>query len=311
MERLAMSHSLDELVKSLDSTVYASAATLAPVRPERVERETRRVAGDRVAIISTWCGDRAELLAPLFDDEDRRSLRTIVRSVAAHAPAEQCAAGLLPTPALPVAALDDLAHRDRLRDIAAALTAWGNPYGAAMMTESLRETPDLFALQLAIDRAYANRAVPIASRVGDPIEWYVHMLIDAENARAALAVADHAVERDATSLFIAGGDLIPVELFADLARREPNDARAKLARVFGGTVLAPVVNGSGDERYGAPLTAMLRHLRRVVRVDPLSLATVLHYVLELRAELQDLARIIWGIALQVPRRRLITKLVTP
>jgi vacuolar-type H+-ATPase subunit C/Vma6 len=137
------------------------------------------------------------------------------------------------------------------------------------------------------------------------------MLIDAENARAALAVADHAVERDATSLFIAGGDLIPVELFTDLARREPNDARAKLARVFGGTVLAPVVNGSGDERYGATLTAMLRHLRRVVRVDPLSLSTVLHYVLELRAELQDLARIIWGIALQVPRRRLITKLVTP
>jgi vacuolar-type H+-ATPase subunit C/Vma6 len=311
LERLAMAHDLDELVKLLESTVYASAASLTPLKPERVERETRRVAGDRVAIIAAWCGDRAEMLAPLFEDEDRRSLRTIARSIAAHAPPEQCVAGLLPTPALPVAALDELAHRERLRDVAATLTAWGNPYGAAMMTEAVRETPDLFALQLALDRAYAARAVPIAKRTGNPLCWYVHMLVDAENARAALALADGAVERPADSLFLEGGDLVSLELFVDLAARAPSDARSRLARVFGGTVLAPVVSGSGDERYGATLTAMLRHLRRVARVEPLSLSTVLHYMLELRAELQDLARIIWGIALQVPRRRLVARLVTP
>ena len=311
IERLAMSRDLDGFVKQLDSTVYASAASLTPLQPERIERETRRIAGDRVTIIATWCGDRAELLAPRFEDEDRRSLRAIVRSIAAHTPAQQCAAGLLPTPALPVAALDELSRRERLRDVAATLTAWGNPYGSAMMPEALRDTPDLFALQLAIDQAYASRAVPIAERAGAPMLWYVHMLIDAENARAALAVADRAVEHEVRSMFIEGGELVPLELFTDLATREPNDARSKLARVFGGTVLAPVVNGSGDERYGATLTAMLRHLRRVTRVEPLSLSVVLHYVLELRAELQDLARIIWGIALQVPRRRLVARLVTP
>jgi vacuolar-type H+-ATPase subunit C/Vma6 len=311
IERLATSRDLHAFVKALDSTIYASAASLSPLTAERIERETRRVAGDRVTIIATWCGDRAELLAPLFEDDDRRSLRTIARSIVAHAPAEQCAAGLMPTPALPVAALDELAHRQRLRDVATTLSAWGNPYGSAMMNEALRDTPDLFALQLALDRAYAKRAVPIAERAGDALGWYVHMLIDAENARAALAVADHAVEREPHSLFIDGGDLVPFELFVDLAAREPNDARSRLARVFGGTVLAPVVNGSGDERYGATLTAMLRHLRRIVRADPLSLSAILHYVLELRAELQDLARIIWGIALQAPRRRLVARLVTP
>jgi vacuolar-type H+-ATPase subunit C/Vma6 len=311
IEQLATSRNLNELVGRLETTIYASAATLSPLEPHGIDRETRRVAGDRMKTIGAWCGERAELLAPLFEDEDRRNLRAIARNIVAHVPADQCVAGLLPTPALPVWALDELSHRERLRDVAATLGTWGNPYGTAMMAEALRETPDLFTLHLAIDRAYAKRAVPIAKRADDSLVWYVRMLIDGENARAALAVASGSVEHAVRTLYIEGGELVSRELFADLATCEPGEARAKLARVFAGTVLAPVVTGVGDELSAATLTAMLRHLRRVVRIDPLSLSVVLHYVLELRAELQDLARIIWGIALQVPRRRLVARLVTP
>jgi len=311
LERLAMSRDLATFVDALRPTVYASVSDLGPQRPVLLERETRRVAGERLTILAAWCGDRAATLAPLFEDEDRRNLRSLARSIAAHAPAERAAAGLLPTPALPSAALDELAAKERLRDLAATLVTWGNPYGAAMMPEAMRDTPDLFALHLAVDREYAKRALPVAKQAGEPMIGYVHLVVDAENARTALAVADGAVERDPSALFVEGGELVTLEIFETLATGEPADARARLARLFGGTVLAPVVNAPGGESEGAVLTAMLRHFRRAVRVNPLSLYVVLDYVLELRAELEDLARIIWGIALQMPRRRIIGKLVTP
>ena len=89
------------------------------------------------------------------------------------------------------------------------------------------------------------------------------------------------------------------------------DARARLARLVAGTVLAPMAPEHPAGSDEAMLTAQLRELRRTVRLDPLSLGVVLEYVLRLRAELEDLARITWGITLRIPRRRISAGLVTP
>ncbi len=312
LERLAASHDIPALVRALDGTAYAHAADRGVPTSAQLERDTRRVAGDRLTIITAWCGDRVEALAPLFEDEDRRNLRAINRGVASHAPADQRVLGLLPTPALPLAALEELAQQPRLQDVAATLSAWGNPYGRAMMGEAMRAHPDLFLVQLAIDREYAERTLDAAAHLGEPLEGYVRLQIDGENARIAIAASGGALEHDRDALFIPGGELITLEVFHDLAARTPSEARARLARIFGGTVLAPIVPESGGEEHeSAMLTAMLRELRRTVRLNPLSLSVVLEYVLRLRAELQDLARIIWGITLQVPRKRIISRLVTP
>lgn len=314
LERLATSRDLRTFVNGLQATAYGSVANITAPTGRALERETRRVAGRSAEIIAAWCGDRVHAIAPLFEDEDRRNLRSLVRGIAANEPPDQRLAGLLPTPELPTAALDELSHAARLSNLAATLSAWGNPYGAAMLPEAVRETPDLFALQLALDREYAARALRSAPRAGEAITRYVRLVIDGQNVSTLLAVAAGTLEHDPAALFIAGGELISGDLFAELAQLGLPEVCDRLALVLAGTPLASLPSlgrSTTDAREAATLTALLRGLRRSVRRNPLSIEVVLEYVLALRAELQDLARIIWGITLQVPPRRIAERLVTP
>jgi len=311
LERLAMSPDLATLARELEATAYDGADSLDPHTPVALERQTRRSAGDRLSVIATWSGDRAEALAPLFEDEDRRNLRALVRGVVGNVAVERRTAGLLPTPSLPNAALEALAKQPRVRDIGAMLASWGNPYGAAILSEAVGTRIDLFALQVAIDRIYAVRMLEKATELGEPVLGFVRTQLDAENALTALAAANGALESRASAHFIEGGKLITRDEFDRLAALPPVEARARLARLVAGTVLAPIAPEHPAGSDEAMLTAQLRELRRTVRLDPLSLGVVLEYVLRLRAELEDLARIIWGITLRVPRRRISAGLVTP
>jgi vacuolar-type H+-ATPase subunit C/Vma6 len=311
LERLAMSPDLATLARELETTAYHTAEGLDARTPVALERQTRRIAAERLAVIATWSGDRAEALAPLFEDEDRRNLRALVRAIAGNVAVEKRTAGLLPTPSLPNAALEALAKQSRVQDAGALLATWGSPYGAAILSQSAGPRIDLFALQCAIDRTYATRVLEVAESLGEPILSFVRSQLDAENACTAMAASAGALETGAAPHFIEGGKLITRDEFARLASLPPADARARLARLVAGTVLAPIVPEHATAADEAMLTAQLRELRRTVRLDPLSLGVVLDYVLRLRAELEDLARIIWGITLRVPRRRISAGLVTP
>lgn len=312
LERLALSRDVDTLIEGFQGTSYDPVASLTTREPIPLEREARRIAGNRLSIISAWCADRNEVLVPVFEDEDRRNLRALTRAVLAQTPPEQRTAGLLPTPALPAPALEELARHTRLRDLAGVLTSWGNPYGRAIAAEALRPHPDLFLLQLAIDRTFATRALAAAERFGEPILSYVRLLVDAENATSALALASGAIEHDREMLFIPGGELISLEAYHELAMLKPHDARARLSRIVAGTQLAPIASAApGTNPDDAILTAHLREMHRTARLSPLSLSVMLEYVLRLRAEMHDIARIIWGIAMQMPRKRIINSFVTP
>jgi vacuolar-type H+-ATPase subunit C/Vma6 len=311
LERLSTSRDLRGFVSGLETTTYASLANVTALTGRTLEREARRVAGRNAGIIALWCGDRVDALAPLFEDEDRRNLRSLARGIMAHEGADQRLAGLLPTPALPNAALEELSHSVRLADLAATLSAWGNPYGRAMMPEAARETPNLFALQLALDREYAARALSMAPRAGDAIVRYVRLVIDGENVSTALAVAAGTVEHDPATLFIAGGDLMSAGQFAELVGLGLTDLRERLAPMLAATPLAPLANAMPQTHETATLTALLRELHRTVRRNPLTTEVILEYLLRLRAELHDLALIIWGIALHVPRGRVTEHFATP
>jgi vacuolar-type H+-ATPase subunit C/Vma6 len=310
LEQLATSHDLASLAKALDTTSYRGAAS-GGLTAATLERRLRRAAGARLAVIADWAGDRAPELGTIFDGEDRHNLQALCRAIVTSAPLEERTCGLLPTPTLPSDALEELARQSRLRDIAALLMSWENPYGSALMTEAMRPHPDLFVAQLAMARAYAARALADSSDANDAIQHHARTQIDAENARVAIAAASGALAHHAGSLFIEGGELINRGEFNAVLVMPIDEVRARLARLFAGTVLAPLVPERGPDGDVAMLTAQLRELHRTVRADPLSLATVLEFVLRLRAEVQDLSRIIWGISLRVPRRRIIAGMVTP
>jgi vacuolar-type H+-ATPase subunit C/Vma6 len=309
--RLARSPDLRALVSGWAGTPYAAVPDDAVDDAARLERTTRRVAAQHLEVITDWCGPRVTLLAPLFEDEDRRNLRAVTRAVAAGTPVEQRTAGLLATPALPLALLDELARQARLRDVAALLSLSGNAYGRVMMPEASRAHPDLFLLQLAVDQEYFRRAKDMGDRAGDEMRWYIRLQIDAENVMSAFATAARAVERQSHDLFVEGGSISRSD-YERLCTSEPAEARVHIQRIVAATPLAPLAALERKHDIESDLlAATITALKRTIRVAPLSLGVVLDYVLRLRAEVHDLARIVWGVSLDVPRRRIDAGLVTP
>ena len=280
-------------------------ATGSPIAMEQV---VRLAVARELDVLCRWCGARVRFIAPLLEEEDRRTLRSLVRRIAAGASPQNRIAGLLATPTLPRPLLALLARQSRLDALASALTTWGNPYGSAMLPLCTGPHPDLFEIQLAIDRTFAARAIGAAHQAGEPVLSYVTTRIDAANVLSARALAARAVEHDAESLFIDGGRLVSREAFVRLADTvDPRKARDQLRALLGGTTIAelaeePVDEGSTlDDRLLQASTAQIEH---GMRLDPLGVWPVVWYLLRLRAEARDLSRVIWGVALGAPPRRI-------
>lgn len=278
-----------------------------------LELALRRVAAERLRVLARWSGARADALAVVFEDEDRRSLRALLRGSVQGVNADARLAGLIPTPALPERALRELAQRDKPAAIAALLIAWRNPYGSALLAAASAAHPDLFRLELLVSRTFAARALRAAGRAG-PLAAYVRETLDLENAFSALVLAVEGKDVTPKDAFLPGGERVTIAAFeVAAATGDVTEAMRRLAAALAGTALARAFHG----RAGAPgqLEATVLRLRvreqvKAMRLTPLGPAPVLAYALRLRAEMEDLRRIIWGVALAAPRAMLVGELVT-
>ena len=124
LDGLARAESLDALADVLRARGFLPAG--GPATPGALELAVRRMAGARLAVLAAWGHARNTLLAVVFEDEDRRSLRALLRGAVRAAPPEERLAGLIPTPGLPERALAELAGQPTPGAIAALLTAWGS-----------------------------------------------------------------------------------------------------------------------------------------------------------------------------------------
>lgn len=250
--------------------------------PANLEEGLRRTAAARLLVLARWCGDRESALAVLYEEEDRRSLRSLLRAAAAGAPPELRLAGLIPTPGLPEKALRELARQATPAAMAVLLVAWGNPYGPPLLEEAERPHPELFALESALEQVFTERLSRAARRGGRELKAWARETIALESALA---------------------DLLLAEDRAEAVRRLSHDFRR--------TPFAEVFEGEPAELETEILKIRLRALAAAARRRPLGPAPYLLYLLRLRAELLDLRKVLWGIALGVPRERLARELVTP
>lgn len=312
LDALARARGLDEIGETLRARGFLPPDVA--VTPESLELAVRRTAAARLQILGRWAGPRSALLAVIFGDEDRRSVRALLRGTLQHAPPEERIAGLIPTPALPERALAELAAQPGVRAIATLLTAWGHDFGPVLLPGAASPQPDPLALEYQLNSAFALRALRGArgSRNRALLE-YVRETIDLENAVAALVLA--AAESDITpkAAFIAGGRRLPLAAFLDaVSARESAEAGRRLAAAFGPAALAAVFERGAREPQAIE-RALLRHRiaaqTRAARLDPAGPASVLSFALRLRAEVLDLRRIIWGVMLDAPRGDIANALV--
>jgi vacuolar-type H+-ATPase subunit C/Vma6 len=280
----------------------------AAVTPDVLELAVRRNAAAQLATLARWAGRRSASLTVVYEDEDRRSLRSLLRGAVQRAPVDERLGGLMPTPTLPERALAELAQLPTPREIAVVLTAWGNPYGPALADAAAATHPDLLALELQLSRTFAARALRGARAAGNRVLIdFVRETIDIENACTALVLVDAEPEAPATPAFVEGGRRLSLAAFLDAVRtHDPAEASRRIAAAFGPP---PGLLSTAFDRYARDpalleellLSRRIATLRQRARRDPAGMATILQYVLELRAQVLTLRRIIWGVALDAPR----------
>jgi vacuolar-type H+-ATPase subunit C/Vma6 len=241
-----------------------------------------------------------EQLAPLLDDEDRRSIRVLVRGAVAGAPPDVRVASLIPTPSLPLRALHQLATAGDMATVGAQLLAWRHPFAAAVADEAQRQHVDLFRFEVALTRAFAARERGTCGRDA-AMRLFVERSIDFENLWTVLILADQHADIDPASMFVPGGSLIRVDdiVAAAHATNRLDVAERLLGRVAH-TPLAAALAAGGRAVDDASLAALVQEFRDLSRTEPLGLAPVVHFVLRQRAELHALMRITWSISLHVP-----------
>jgi vacuolar-type H+-ATPase subunit C/Vma6 len=305
---MARAPDLVQLAAALGDAYGAESGFGAGPSAEQLEVAVRRVAARHLHVVTRWAGKRARYLAPLFLDEDRRSVRALIRGAAAGTSPHERLASLVPTAALPERALQELSRRPTVADVVALLVLWGHPFGAPLFGEARGPRPDLLRLDLLLNAeaarlaARAVRRAPLGNAARRDLRLWVQATVDLENACSALQLAAQRSSTDPAQFFVSGGRAIDRTTFARAAAATSAAAAAALlARALRGTALDSVL-GAATRRpiEDAALVAELRRTRDAARKSPLGAAPIIAFFTRLRAEVRDLRFIIWRAALGAP-----------
>lgn len=278
-----------------------------------VERLSRRRYGTRLALLARWAGPRLSALRAVFGEEERQSVRALVRGALQGTDAQTRLSGLVATPALPEPALAAASRASTVDGVIAALADVEHPWTGTLRA-TVEEGPfDAFDLERALDRRFAGEALAAARRGGPRLVEYARQAIDIRNAWLVLGGRRGSPSRD--DAWVPGGGAFDPPAFSDaIVIDDPGARRARLADVLGPTLPGPVL---ADPSIALPRIeaavhrARILHWERVALSEPLSPAPLLVYVLRARAEAADLRRIAWGLELGAGRDTLAQGLVTP
>lgn len=269
-----------------------------------IERAVRAHAAGLLAVLARWADRRRPALAVIFEEEDRRSVRALLRGAAGSVPSERRVAGLIPTPTLPEPALADAAEADSPQAVLERLASRGQPDAGPAAAAARGIAPDLFRVEAQLARGFARRGVEAARKGGRRLRAYAAEVVDLENAWSVLLADGYGAEVPAAEVFIDGGRAMDRDRFLRAAGADdPIERRRLVAEAFAGTALeAPFADPASPQTKleAAVLRARIDEQRIAGRVDPLGPAPLLEFALRLRAQVLDFQVVAWGVALAAP-----------
>jgi vacuolar-type H+-ATPase subunit C/Vma6 len=314
LEALAGAPSIAAFTRELELAGRLLEPIERPASTATVESAIRHTAALHLRVLSRWAGP-GPALDVFYADQDRRSLRALMRGALQAAPSEERLAGLLPTPRLPERALTLLARQPTPARVAAQLVLLQHPDAGRLSALTARAHPVLLDLERALVSGFAERSLA-AARGGDRnLREVARQRIDVCNLEMALTFASGPRDVEPSVLFTEGGSALVRAGFVE-ACRAPSvaDATRRLEHALEGSPLQSVARSAGGAPARLELLAFRQVLlaqRRVARLDPLGSAPLVLFMLRLQAQSDDLRRLAWGATLGAPAEMIRAELVTP
>jgi vacuolar-type H+-ATPase subunit C/Vma6 len=314
LEEMAGAPSVATLARELERGGRWATPIGRPPTAAAIESAVRHAAAGHLKILSTWAG-AGPALDVFFADIDRRSLRALIRGALQAAPAEARLAGLLPSPRLPERALTTLARQPTPAKVAAQLVLLGYPGADRLLALATRTQPELFDLERALVRGFAERSL-VAARSGDRnLRDVVRARIDVCNVQMALTFTAGPRDVEPGTLFTDGGASLSRSAFLTAcAAASAADAGLQMERTLAGPPLRDLVRAAGGDPVrleSAAFEHALADQRREARRDPLGSAPLVFFLLRLQAQSADLQRLAWSACLRAPAELVRSRLVTP
>jgi len=312
LEDLLGTPTMAAFLQALASTPYGGDLQEALVRYEGLravdEALARNFQRATQAILRFAEGRPHALIEIVLLRWDLENLRAIVRGRHASRPAEEVIQALLPAGTLREVVLKEMAGYPDMTGLAGTLEAVGHPLAAALAkgVAEYVETKDLTALELHLDRAYAERGLQQIGRRGRDAAVLREMLeseIDVANAKTALklASAGNLSKAERLRYFIPGGPLFSAERFVDLASPETQAPAAARLRARG----LPIPDLPADLiAFEQEMDLKVaRGMASAYLGDPLGVDIIIGYVAMKSAEVTNLRLIARGKFLGLPREQ--------
>ncbi len=314
LEGLAGQPGLEALARALQHSPRLGAAVPEIESIWALELVLRRAATRHLRTLSRW-GPEEAALEVFFASLDRRNIRSMLRGAVQAAPAESRLNGLLPTPGLPERVLTELARQPTVAAVTGHLFALGRPEAHWLLPFTKEAEPALFSLELALLKAWAERATRAAKQGDAHLRAFVAERLDVALIVFVLLLASGPRDVDPATCFIEGGRHLDRALFLEAAKSETRRLAAiALDRGLALTPLRPLLKAQNDnpaQVEQAALALELERQRAAAKRDPLSSAPLMHFLLRLEAQSVDLVRLAWAASLGAPPALTRAELVTP
>lgn len=246
-----------------------------------------------------------DLIANYLRKFDAWNVKTVIRGVYTDTDPEAIEADLIRAGEFSDREIDRLLEARSIEEVVEQLdgTIFGDPIAEAY--EEYERTDVLVPLENAVDRTYYEHLLDDVGRVSgerdDPITRYVEFLqaeIDFRNMRNALRLARTGAELDPAEFFIEGGTLFTrSELSALVGNREELLAQIEESRYGDRLDEALAQLSEADSLIGfehALDVALLEYSDKLANRYPMSVASVLSYILAKEREVDNIRAIARG-----------------
>jgi len=311
MEELLGAPTFDAFLQRLGTTPYGPDLQEALTRYRGIEAVDHALARNFAAttqkILSFADGKPRTLLEALLLRWDLANVRAALRGKHTERSEAHIMESVLPAGLLGEVALRELARQPDIPGVAGALEAFGHPLGQAVAQglPAYLETRDLLALELTLDRFYAEYVLGVARGTGHNESVLMELLsaqIDVLNVKTAVKLARYEETLPAQArrrFFVPGGSVVREDLFLALSHPETAEGGWQALRVHG--FPTDKIPDSLTEFEKALDRVFLRGATRLYLGDPLGIDIVVGYVALKYNEVVNLRLIARSNALGIPR----------